>query len=84
MLSGVLIRSLHLSSPHVIPIPDALRNPGPVDVVHRERGGLRVAPRKLAAAVGWRDAFQLPDALVAYLLAGAVSPGRRPFLPGPL
>ena len=38
-------------------------------------------PRKLAAAAGWRDASQLLDALVVYLLAGAVSPGRRPLLP---
>ena len=40
--------------------------------------------RKLAAAAGWRDAPQLLDALVASILSGAVSPGRRPFLQGPL
>ena len=67
------------------PSPDASRNPGLVDVVHRDRGDLELPVRQLAVAAGWRDASQLLFALVAYLLAAVLaSPGRRPFLPGPL
>ena len=69
--------------------PDALRNPGLVDFVLRVSGRSRIAPPpphgKLGAAAGWRDAFQMLFARVAYLLAGvSVSPERRPFLLGPL
>ena len=73
-------KSLRLSSPHVIPIPNALHSPGLVD------GDLELPAGQLAAATGWRDASQLLFALVAYFLAGIfASPGRRrPFLPGPL
>ena len=56
-------KSLFLPSSHLIPSPYALRNPGLVDVVHRDRGGSRVAPRKLAVAAGWRNASQLLDAV---------------------
>ena len=72
---------LHMLSPS----PDALRNSDLVDVVHRESDEPRVDARKLVASVGWRDASQMPFALLAYLLAvGLVSSGLRPFLTGPL
>ena len=48
------------------------------------RGELLAASRNLSPAAGWMDASQMLFALVAYLLAGTVSPGLRPFLPGPL
>ena len=58
--------------PFVLPpryalFPDALRNPGPVDVVHRDRGDLESPAGQLAAAAG-RRASQLLFALVAYFL----------------
>ena len=55
------------------PSPDALRNPGLVNVFHRERGGPRVAPGT------WRPPLAgeiYPSCLthwVAYLLPGAAS-----------
>ena len=35
------------------PSPDALRNPGLVDAVHRDRGDLELPAGQLAAAAGW-------------------------------
>ena len=46
-------RSLSLSSPNVIPpSPEAIRNPGLVDVVLRVNGRSRIAPQNGVAAAG--------------------------------
>ena len=45
-------RSLFLSPLNVIPIPDALRDPCLVDVVHQVSGRPGVAPRSWVAAAG--------------------------------
>ena len=79
--SDLFIRSLFCPLQMSSPIPRRPAQSGPGERRPPGRGGLRAAPRKLAAAVSQRDASQLLDALVAYLLAKAVSPGRRPFLP---
>ena len=43
------------------------------------------SPPEVVDAAGWREVSQFLYALVGYLLACVlVSPGRRPFLPGPL
>ena len=58
--------------------PNALCNPGLVDVVHQVSGRSRIAPQTVAAAAGWREAPQLHFALVAQLPAGVlVSPAAR-------
>ena len=47
-----------LSSPNVIPIPNALCHPGLVGVIHRVRGRPRVAPRNWVTAAGRLDEKQ--------------------------
>ena len=66
------------------PSPDALRNPGLVNAVHRIIGRSRIAPRNgwppLVGGVGTR-----PNALeVDPGQNGMGSSGRRPFLSGPI
>ena len=55
------------------PSPYAPRNPGLVDVVHRDSGNLGLHAGQLAAAADWRDACRLLFVLVAYLLAGVLA-----------
>ena len=52
----------------LFPVPGRPGYPGLVHVAHRVSGGPRVASWRLVTAAGWRDAFQLVDALADYPL----------------
>ena len=75
--SGPSFSPLRMISPSL----NALRNPGLVDAVHRVSGRSRIAPRN-----------GLPPLTMGYESGtrrypgqtGMSSPGRRPFLPGPM
>ena len=68
----MMVKPIPLLSLMSSPSPNALCNPGLVDVVHQVRGGAQVAPPplKLAAVAGWRDASQNLFALASYLQSG--------------